>query len=268
MQEIQEQSTSYVLVDAEVRNVCERRIDYVYNMRDRTRWLPMNQRLINAQRVQPTRAASVLENLRDAVLSGQFAPGERMHEVKLTEQLGASRTPVRAALQKLASEGLLDHAPNHGYRMRDFSTAEIANAFEVRSVLEGLAARLAAERGLSASHQRSLEQALFDGDQLLASGVLIEQDRASYSLINATFHETIHAAAGSRLLQDIIRMCRQMPISSPRMIVKFEYRDVRRRHDDHEAILGREPWRAEMLMRDHVASVKTAMIRSLPSPLE
>jgi GntR family transcriptional regulator of vanillate catabolism len=232
----------------------------------------MNQRLMNASCVQPTRAASVLEGLRDAVLTGQFAPGERLHEVKLTEQLGASRTPVRAALQKLASEGLLDHAPNHGYRMRDFSTAEIVNAFEVRSVLEGLAARLAAERGLSAAYQRSLEQALFDGDRLLASGVLIEQDRASYSLINAVFHETIHAAAGSRLLLDIVRLCRQMPISSPRMIVKFEYRDVRRRHDDHqrvfEAILGREPWRAEMLMRDHVASVKTAMIRSLPSPLD
>jgi GntR family transcriptional regulator of vanillate catabolism len=232
----------------------------------------MNKRLMNAPHVQPTRAASVLEGLRDAVLTGQFAPGERLHEVKLTEQLGASRTPVRAALQKLASEGLLDHAPNHGYRMRDFSTAEIVNAFEVRSVLEGLAARLAAERGLSTVHHRSLEQALFDGERLLTSGVLIEQDRASYSLINATFHETIHAAAGSRLLQDIVRLCRQMPISSPRMIVEFEYRDVRRRHDDHqrvfEAILGREPWRAEMLMRDHVASVKTAMIRSLPSPLD
>jgi GntR family transcriptional regulator of vanillate catabolism len=64
-------------------------------------------------------------------------------------------------------------------------------------------------------------------------------------------------------------LSQQVPVSSPRSIVKFEHRDVRRRHDDHhrifEAVLGREPWRAEMLMRDHVASVKTAMVRSLPS---
>jgi|ERR1700722_6310741 GntR family transcriptional regulator of vanillate catabolism len=229
----------------------------------------MNQLLIDAPPRRATRAASVLEELRDAVLNGQFAPGERLHEVRLTEQFGASRTPVRAALQKLASEGLLDYVPNQGYRMRDFPVAEIVNAFEVRSVLEGLAARLAAERGLSPAHQSLLEQSLFDGDRLLANGVLIQQDRATYSAINATFHETIHAAAGSRTLRDMVRLCQQVPVSSPRTIVKFEYRDVRRRHDDHqrifEAIVGREPWRAEMLMRDHVANVKTAMVRSLPS---
>jgi GntR family transcriptional regulator, vanillate catabolism transcriptional regulator len=114
-----------------------------------------------------------------------------------------------------------------------------------------------------------MEQSLFDGDQLLAIGVLVEEDRATYSAINTAFHETIHSAAGSRMLRDMVRLCRQVPISSPRIIVQFEYRDVRRRHDDHqrvfEAILGREPWRAEMLMRDHVTHLKTAMIRSLPT---
>src|ERR1700724_1940390 len=114
----------------------------------------MNQRLTKVPHAPSTRATTVLEELRDAVLNGQFAPGERLHEVRLTEQLGASRTPVRAALQKLASEGLLDYVPNHGYRMREFPAAEIVYAFEVRAVLEGLAARLAAERGLPSEHQR------------------------------------------------------------------------------------------------------------------
>ncbi|WP_213774251.1 GntR family transcriptional regulator [Bradyrhizobium sp. dw_78] len=228
----------------------------------------MNQRLANTSLAQSTRSDSIFEKLRDAVLNGQFAPGERLQEVRLTEQLGASRTPVRAALQKLASDGLLDYVPNHGYRMREFSVAEIVYAFEVRAVLEGLAARLAAERGLSAEHQTALEQSLCDGDRLLAAGVLVQQDRVLYSAINAAFHETIHAAAGSRMLRDMVRLCRQVPISSPRIIVEFEHRDVRRRHDDHqrvfEAIVGREPWRAEMLMRDHVIYLKSAMIRSLP----
>src|ERR1700754_294748 len=95
-----------------------------------------------------TRSASVVEALRAAILAGEFHPGERVHEVKLTALLGVSRTPVRAALQKLASEGLLDYTPNRGYTLREFSISEVISAYEVRAVLEGLAARLSAERGL------------------------------------------------------------------------------------------------------------------------
>jgi GntR family transcriptional regulator of vanillate catabolism len=58
-----------------------------------------------------------------------------------------------------------------------------------------------------------------------------------------------------------------VPVSSSRNIVAFEHRDVRRRHDDHhriyEAIIAREPWRAEMLMREHVSSVKASLVKSL-----
>jgi GntR family transcriptional regulator of vanillate catabolism len=214
----------------------------------------------------PARAASVVDALRRAILSGDLQPGERVQEVPLTERLGVSRTPVRAALQKLASEGLLDYAPNRGYSVRAFPVGEVVSAYEVRAVLEGLAARLAAERGLSEEHRAVLEQCLRDGDTLLAHA-LEEVDRSPYGVINASFHETLHAAAGSRMLSDMVQLCQHVPVSSPRNVVAFEDRDVRRRHDDHhrifEAIIGREPWRAEMLMRDHVASVKTSLVRSM-----
>jgi GntR family transcriptional regulator of vanillate catabolism len=217
-----------------------------------------------------TRSESVVEALRAAILAGEFQPGERVHEVKLTALLGVSRTPVRAALQKLASEGLLDYTPNRGYTLREYSVSEVVNAYEVRAVLEGLAARLCAERGLSEKELATIREALRDGDDLLRNGQLSDEHRAQYSRINACFHETIHAAAGSRLLSDMVYLCQQVPVSSPRNVVAFEEGDVRRRHDDHhrifEAIIGREPWRAEMLMRDHVASVKSSLIRSLSSP--
>ena len=62
----------------------------------------------------------------------------------------------------------------------------------------------------------------------------------------------------------MIRICHHVPVSSTRNIVVFEYHDVRRRHDDHhrifEAVVAREPWRAEMLMREHVASIKTSLV--------
>ncbi len=214
----------------------------------------------------PTRSAAVAETLRDALRSGEYAPGERLHEERLTVRLGVSRTPVRAALQLLATEGLLDHAPNRGYSVRAYSLAEIMNAYEVRAVLEGLAARMAAERGLNDMERDSLERALADGDHILAAGTPAAEHKASYSAANALFHETIHAAAESRMLAEMVRLCQQVPVSSPRHVVDFEG-DVRRRHDDHhrifEAIIGREAWRAELLMRDHVMSVKSALIRSL-----
>ena len=217
-----------------------------------------------------TRFESVVETLRAAVLAGEFQAGERLHEVKLTARLGVSRTPVRAALQKLASEGLLDYTPNRGYTLREFSISEVISAYEVRAVLEGLAARLSAERGLNVSEIATLQQALRDGDDLLRNGQFTDDHRAQYSRMNACFHETIHGSAGSRLLNETVYLCRQVPVSSPRYIVAFEERDVRRRHDDHhrifEAIIGREPWRAEMLMRDHVASVKSSFVRYLSSP--
>ena len=66
------------------------------------------------------------------------------------------------------------------------------------------------------------------------------------------------------MLSEMIRICHHVPVSSSRNIVVFEYHDVRRRHDDHhrifEAVVAREPWRAEMLMREHVASIKTSLV--------
>jgi GntR family transcriptional regulator of vanillate catabolism len=217
-----------------------------------------------------TRFESVVETLRAAILAGEFQEGERLHEVKLTLRFGVSRTPVRAALQKLASEGLLDYTPNRGYTLREFSISEMISAYEVRAVLEGLAARLSAERGLNVSEIATLQQALRDGDDLLRNGQITDDHRSQYSRINACFHETIYRSAGSRLLSETVYLCQQVPVSSPRYIVAFKEEDVRRRHDDHhrifEAIIGREPWRAEMLMRDHVTSVKSSLVRSLSSP--
>jgi GntR family transcriptional regulator, vanillate catabolism transcriptional regulator len=69
------------------------------------------------------------------------------------------------------------------------------------------------------------------------------------------------------MLAEMIRICHHVPMSSSRNIIAFEHRDVRRRHDDHhriyEAIMAREPWRAEMLMREHVAGVKASLIKFL-----
>jgi GntR family transcriptional regulator, vanillate catabolism transcriptional regulator len=111
--------------------------------------------------------------------------------------------------------------------------------------------------------QRSLDA----GDKLLERGSFEAGDLTKYRGINGDFHDTLLAAARNRMLGEMIRICHHVPMSSSRNVVAFEHRDVRRRHDDHhriyEAIMAREPWRAEMLMREHVSSVKTSLIKAL-----
>ena len=213
------------------------------------------------------RALSVMDQIREAVLSGSVAAGERLNEVRLSRALAVSRTPVRAALQALAGEGLLDYAPNRGFSVREFPLDAIVDAYEIRASLEGVAARFAAERGLSPDEKAAIERSLCAGDILLERGSFETGDRTTYRDINGDFHDTLLTAARNRMLAEMIRICHHVPVSSSRNIVAFEHRDVRRRHDDHhriyEAIIAREPWRAEILMREHVSSVKASLVKSM-----
>jgi GntR family transcriptional regulator, vanillate catabolism transcriptional regulator len=213
------------------------------------------------------RALSVMDSIREAILGGSVSAGERLNEVQLSKTLAVSRTPVRAALQALAGEGLLDYAPNRGFTVREFPLPAIVDAYDIRAALEGVAARFAAERGLGAEEKALIERSLAAGDRLLERGSFESGDLTTYRGINGDFHDTLLAAARNRMLGEMIRICHHVPVSSSRNIVAFEYRDVRRRHDDHhriyEAIIAHEPWRAEMLMREHVSSIKASLIRSL-----
>jgi GntR family transcriptional regulator of vanillate catabolism len=213
------------------------------------------------------RSLSVMEQIRNFILDGSINAGERMNEVRLSKTLDVSRTPVRAALQALAGEGLLDYAPNRGFVVREFPLNVIVDAYEIRASLEGLAARFAAERGLSDSERATIDKSLVAGDELLSRGEFVEGDLVTYRRINGDFHDTLLAAARNRMLSEMIRICHHVPMSSSRNIVAFEHRDVRRRHDDHhriyEAIMAREPWRAEAVMREHVSSVRASLVKSL-----
>jgi GntR family transcriptional regulator of vanillate catabolism len=213
------------------------------------------------------RSLSVMDQIRESILDGSVSAGERINEVRFSKTLDVSRTPVRAALQALAGEGLLDYAPNRGFTVREFPLDAIVDAYEIRASLEGVAARFAAERGLSAEERAIMEQSLVAGDRLLAPGHFEAGAIDVYRVINGDFHETLLGAARNRMLAEMIRICHHVPISSSRNIVAFEHRDVRRRHDDHhriyEAILAREPHRAEILMREHVSGVKASLVKSL-----
>ena len=214
------------------------------------------------------RSQTVLDRLRGLLLDGQLAADARLNEVHLSHEFDVSRTPIRAALQTLAGEGLLEYLPNRGYRVRAIPLSEIVDAYEMRALAEGLAARLAAERGLTSLQQGEIESALALGDDILnAPGESPDNQRSVYGAINDRFHRTIRDAAESRLVRDVVQLCQRVPHASAHNIVAFEIDDVRKRHGEHhriyEAILFREPKKAETLMQAHVLGVKSAAARAI-----
>lgn len=207
-----------------------------------------------------TLAQSVTHRLRNALLDGRFGPEEKLQEEALSAMLEVSRTPVRSALHSLASEGLLDYVPNRGYSVRGVDTERLDSMFDLRGVLEGLAARKAAENGGDEAWQAGYLRALTEGDRVFDKGRLLAADRAVFVEVNAAIHQAILDAAADRMLSDMMRLCHNVPVSSHRNVVWDDYAWLRRSHDDHHRLLDaiglRDGPRAETLMREHIHSVK------------
>ena len=203
-----------------------------------------------------TLSQNLTETLRDWLLHGRLKPGERIEEVPLARTMGVSRTPVRAALATLASEGLIDHQPKRGYLVKEFALADILAAYEVRAVLEGLACRSAAQRGLSGQQLQRLRDCLADGDRILSKGGLQPEDHQPYQKINVALHNTLIEAAHNPWLDRFAEQAQRIPYASGRIVLWDEHPVILRSHGDHhrivDAIVERDAARAEQLMREHV----------------
>src|SRR6218665_2570265 len=203
-----------------------------------------------------TLSQNLTETLRDWLLHGRLKPGELIEEVPLALTMGVSRTPVRAALATLASEGLIDHQPKRGYLVKEFALADILAAYEVRAVLEGLACRSAAQRGLSPQQLHRLRHCLADGDRILSKGGLQPEDHQPYQKINVALHNTLIEAAHNPWLDRFAEQAQRIPYASGRIVLWDEHPVILRWHGDHhrivDAIVERDAARAEQLMREHV----------------
>lgn len=156
---------------------------------------------------------TVLMQLRDWILSGEFEPGQRLAEQQLAERLGASRTPVRAALVTLEQEGLVEANETGKYLVRQFTAQEVIDAIAVRGHLEGMAARLVAEHGVPRALQNELQAVLDEGDRLLADNPLTLESYAAYALMNDRFHALILDACGNRALQRAVALNDKLPFA-------------------------------------------------------
>ncbi len=212
----------------------------------------------------PSQTVRVQLRLRELILGGELKPGMRIAELTLVERLGASRTPIRMALVRLQEEGLLDALPHGGYAAKDFSEADIHDAIELRGTLEGLAARLAAERGVSTVLMTEARDCVERIDALLAAPSLGEASFGDYVLHNGRFHDLLAEMCGSAMVQRQLERAKSLPFASPNgfvlarstgpgardllVVAQAQHRGVL------DAIQRREGARAESLMREHASN--------------
>ena len=141
---------------------------------------------------------AVYDALKGAIIKGDLAPGQRLVEHRLSQQLKTSRIPVREAIKKLEQEGLVEKPLQRGFIVKSMSKGEIEEIFGIRAVLESYAAYLATERVTDAL-MRSLEESI----QEYRDG-LGQNDVDKMMAANTRFHETIYKASGSQKLHALI----------------------------------------------------------------
>jgi GntR family transcriptional regulator of vanillate catabolism len=218
----------------------------------------------------------VLVQLRDLILKGEFAPGERLAEVPLAEKLGVSRTPVRLALAALEQEGLIEPSPTNGYMMRRFTPREISDSIAVRGHLEGMAARLLAEHGVSRQLAMDLRACLRDGDRAVGKTEMSYDDYALYGAMNDRFHQLIVDAAGNSALSRAIDMNNRLPFAAPSTMLPMQNADNERQqwmvyaHLQHHMLVSimekGEGARAQALAEEHVSVAQMNLDYALERP--
>lgn len=150
--------------------------------------------------------------LRGLIVHGQLKPGQRVLEQTLVDNLGVSRTPARAAIQRICDEGYITFVPKQGYIVSSFTEQDVFDAIAVRGTLEGMAARMAAEKGVPAKIMAAMHDCLEQIDTaLLISDIAIRQ--SSYAVLNDRLHDLIRDAAQSSMVTRALERLAVLPFS-------------------------------------------------------
>jgi len=222
-----------------------------------------------------SRRPQTLIAVREMILRGELAPRKRIEEIELSKKLGASRPIVRATLEKLHQEGLLEELPKSGYAPRVFSRQDIADAIEARGALEGLAAGLAARRVPDPAEIDRVRQIQAELRVATASFGPVEsptaEQMARFGELNLAFHQALIALARSPMLQLAVDRVQSIAFASPAAVVTpAEPGGYSRAIHEHEEILRAietgDAMRAEELVREHARFALQGVKNALDTP--
>ena len=208
--------------------------------------------------VEASQGQGAYQRLLEEIRQGQILPGARLREIDLAARLGISRTPVREAIRKLEADGLVEHVPRHGASLRRLSYAEVMELYDMRTVLEGTAARLAAR---AASDVELAELAEINARMTAATDA-----PAQVARLNRQFHTGILNAAKNRFLRNAMNsMSRTLLILGPSTLLDAERAETAAA--EHEALLraltARDGPGAEAAMRAHIEAAHRTRLRQL-----
>lgn len=208
----------------------------------------------------------IFERLRRLILDGEYSPDERLVEGQLAQRLGVSRTPVRQALTMLEAEGLVEISPNRGAAVCSFSLDEVWDIYDLRAVLEGHAARRAANR----IQKRELDElrSIVSEMSRMVPGRFADHEKEIRWLVarNQEFHGTIVEASRNRRLATLIRRTVEIPLmfkaffwytADERTISNHYHRQILHSLEQGDAE------RAEIVMREHVYEGRDFVIKAL-----
>lgn len=202
----------------------------------------------------------VFNTLRQAILTGELKPGERLMEIHLADKLGVSRTPIREAIRKLELEGLVTMIPRRGAEVAQITEKSMNDVLEVRRTLDALCAKLACDR-ISEDGLAALKLACDRFEQCVAS-----RDTQRIAQADVALHDIILQATGNqRLIQIVNNLAEQM------YRYRFEYIKDSSQHERlveehrviYQSILDKDRETAAAAARTHIDNQKKAIIRQI-----
>lgn len=198
--------------------------------------------------------------IRELIVAGELAPGSRVHERDISTRLGLSRTPVREAVRRLSSEGLIRSEPHRGAFIEEVDLQMIDEIFDIGAVLESRCARLAVRK--MGPGQVSVMADLYGQMEALLAAPS-DDLRARYLELDKAFHGVLIDATGNRQLQAIVRQAISLPVLM-RAFQQYAHEDFARSLTHHEEILaavrtGDAEW-AELAMRNHILASRNLVI--------
>lgn len=200
---------------------------------------------------------SVYEQLREAILAGDLEPGERLSIPNLAQKIGVSRSPIREAVQRLTQDGLAIEEPRRGAVVNEVSIADLVKLYEIREVLEGLAARLAAERA-NPELVAHLDTVLTAHEAAIAA-----DDRPKRQQENIRFHRAIRQASDNPGLErwlDTIEGQVSLAMRRTGMIKGDVEQTIKEHRAIFEAIESSDPQAAEAAARAHISRVRDKLL--------
>ncbi len=193
---------------------------------------------------------TVTEEIRTGIKEGRYVPGQRLVEADLSKSLSVSRGPIREAIRRLASEGIIEIEHNRGAMIRKLTRHDVISLYQVREVMEGLSAKLTAERIDISDHRKRLEKYLVELEEMKQS-----DDFSSFADHNESFHSELVDISENEELSKLIGQLQislfhlQFRLIIDRKVVQQSIKDHRAILD---AVLAGDGASAERTMRRHI----------------